>query len=306
MNTKPVLVILAAGMGSRYGGLKQMDPVGEGGESIIDFSLYDAKLAGFETAVCIIKEDMATDFEAMMNRGAARFMNLRYAYQGVEHVPSGTDIPPGRKKPWGTAHALLQARPLIDGPFAVINADDYYGKQAFASAYDFLLNAKDGAPADYCAIGYRIENTLTEHGHVARGLCAVDGDGYISDIQEIKKIQRIGKEICYDAGQEEWKPLAEGSPVSMNFFGFTPSFLEALEQRFPAALQHILDTDPEGGEFFMPVVAGDLVKEGRARIRMIPSHERWYGVTYRKDRDAVALAMSEKMNHGEYPNPLWG
>jgi len=305
MEQKPVLVIMAAGMGSRYGGLKQMDPVGDGGELIIDFSLYDAWRAGFDTAVCIIKKEIEDDFKEIMNRGAAKCMDIRYAFQEIDAVPAGTAIPKERKKPWGTGHALMQAKPLVHGPFAVINADDYYGPDAFSIAYDFLAAAKDDALYDYCVIGYSIENTLTEHGHVARGVCDVSEDGYVTDIRELKKIQRIDGNICYTEDDRHWMPLSEGTPVSMNFFGFTSSFLDELSNRFPDALSRILHTDPLKGEFYVPVVAGDLVKQRRARIRMIPSHDRWYGVTYREDKAIVEQAMSEKKQRGEYPQNLW-
>ena len=305
MRPKPILVIMAAGMGSRYGGLKQMDPVGSNGELIIDFSLYDAWRAGFDSAVCIIKKEIADDFRAIMDRGAARCMDIRYAFQEIDDVPAGTEIPAERKKPWGTGHALLQAKPLIEGPFAVINADDYYGPGAFSAAYDHLMHAQDQALYDYCVIGYSIENTLTEHGHVARGVCSVSPAGDVTEICELKKIQRIDGEIRYTEDDLNWTPLPEGTPVSMNFFGFTPSFLETLEHRFPQALARILNEDPLKGEFFVPLVAGDLVKEGRARIRMIPSPDRWYGVTYREDRALVVQAMEEKKQQGLYPDELW-
>ncbi|HCU07978.1 MAG TPA: nucleotidyltransferase [Clostridiales bacterium] len=305
MEKKPVLVIMAAGMGSRYGGLKQMDPIGSGGELIIDFSLYDAWRAGFETAICIIKKEIETDFKAIMDRGAARRMNLLYAYQEIDAVPEGTRIPKDRNKPWGTGHALLQAKPLIDGPFAVINADDYYGRDAFVSAYNYLSRAEDQDLYDYCMIGYSIENTLTENGHVARGVCALTPEGYLSDIKERKKIQRNQGQIQFTLDDEKWTTLAEGTPVSMNFFGFTPSFLEELEQRFPIVLEELLKTDPIKGEFYIPLVVGDLIEEQRASVKVIPSRDKWYGVTYKEDKPLVMTAMEAKKKAAEYPASLW-
>ena len=305
MDKKPVLVIMAAGMGSRYGGLKQMDPIGSDGELIIDFSLYDAWRAGFETAICIIKKEIEADFKAIMDRGAAGRMNLQYAYQEIDAVPEGFSIPEGRNKPWGTGHALLQAKPLIDGPFAVINADDYYGRDAFVSAYDYLSRAEDQERYDYCMIGYSIENTLTENGHVARGVCALTPEGYLSDIRERTKIQRNQGKIQFTQDDEHWTTLAEGTPVSMNFFGFTPSFLEELERRFPIVLTELLETNPVKGEFYIPLVVGELIEERRAKVKVIPSQDKWYGVTYKEDKPLVMAAMEEKKKADEYPARLW-
>lgn len=305
MGKKPVLVIMAAGMGSRYGGLKQMDPIGGKGELIIDFSLYDAWRAGFETAVCIIKKEIEADFKAIMDRGAAKRMRLKYAYQEIRDVPEGFQIPEERKKPWGTGHALLQAKPLIHGPFAVINADDYYGRDAFVSAYDYLSRAGDRGSCDYCMIGYSIENTLTENGHVARGVCALTPEGYLADIQERTKIRRKRGAIQFTQDDEHWTTLPEGTPVSMNFFGFTPSFLEELEQRFPEALAQILANDPLKGEFYVPLAVGELIREDRARVKVIPSLDKWHGVTYKEDKALVTAAMEEKKQAGFYPADLW-
>ena len=305
MGKKPVLVIMAAGMGSRYGGLKQMDPVGGSGELIIDFSLYDAWRAGFDTAICIIKKEIEADFKAIMDRGAARRMTIRYAYQEIGNVPDGTIIPPERKKPWGTGHALLQAKPLVEGPFAVINADDYYGPAAFASAYEYLAHAKDKEMYDYCMIGYSIENTLTENGHVARGVCALTPEGYLSDIQERTKIQINQGQIQFTEDDLTWTTLVEGTPVSMNFFGFTPSFLDELERRFPSALAAILKSNPVKGEFYVPLGVGALIDERRASVKMIPSRDKWYGVTYQEDKPLVVAAMEDKKRRGEYPDRLW-
>ncbi len=305
MKNKPVLVVMAAGMGSRYGGLKQMDPIGSNGELIIDFSLYDAYLAGFETVVCIIKKEIENDFKALMNNGAAKKMNILYAYQEVENVPAGTSVPSERTKPWGTGHAVLQVKDMISGPFAVINADDYYGREAFASVYDYLCTAEDKETYDFCMIGYSIENTLTENGHVARGVCNQTEEGYLSDIQERTKIQKNNGLIQYTQDDKNWTTIPEGTLVSMNFFGFTQSFLEELDHRFPEVLKTILQTNPVKGEFYVPLVVGELVKEKKARVKVLPSKDQWYGVTYREDKPLVVAALNEKKKTGEYPENFW-
>ncbi len=305
MKNKPVLVIMAAGMGSRYGGLKQMDPIGPCGEIIIDYSLYDARKAGFETAVCIIKRSIENDFKDIMNRGAAKHMNIEYAYQEMEAIPEGFEIPKDRVKPWGTAHAILAAKGNIDGSFAVINADDYYGPGAFKSMYDYLVNAQDGEKYDFCMAGYRIENTLTDHGAVARGICVEKG-GYLARIDERTRVQRNNGSIQFteDDGQS-WTDIADGTLVSMNFFGYTKSIMKELEERFPAALEKILASNPIKGEYLIPSVTSDLINDGAASVRVIPCHEKWFGVTYKEDRALVVAAMKEKTERGEYPADLW-
>ena len=305
MNKKPVLVVMAAGMGSRYGGLKQIDPIGPCGEVIIDYSLYDAKAAGFETAICIIKHSIEKDFKAIMERGAAKHMNILYAYQDINDIPEGFTIPEGREKPWGTGHAILAARDLIDAPFGVINADDYYGKDVFKVMYDYLSKAKDGKYYDYCMAGYQIENTLTENGTVARGVC-VTKNGYLQHLDERTKIcWKDGKIQFTEDDGKNWEEVPVGTPVSMNFFGFTPSIITELRAKFPAALEKIIATNPLKGEFFIPIVTSELVAEGKARVKVLPAPDRWYGVTYKEDRPVVVEAMRAKTAAGEYPEDLW-
>lgn len=305
MKNKPVLVVMAAGMGSRYGGLKQMDPIGNNGELIIDFSLYDAKAAGFETVICIIKKEIEKDFKALMDCGPAKKMKILYAYQEIENIPDKTLVPKERKKPWGTGHAVLQIKDLVDGPFAVINADDYYGKEAFVSAYNYLSNLNDEDACDFCMIGYSIEKTLTENGHVARGVCNQTGDGYLSDIQERTKIQTNDGQIQYTEDEKTWHNIEPGTLVSMNFFGFTRSFLKELDKRFPPALENILKTNPLKGEFYVPLVVGELVEEKKARVKVLPTNEQWYGITYREDKPLIMQALEKKKADGEYPKSLW-
>ena len=305
MDKKPILVVMAAGMGSRYGGLKQIDPIGPNGEVIIDYSLFDAKRAGFETVICIIKHSIEDDFKAVMGRGAAKHLNILYAFQDIDDIPEGFTVPEDRTKPWGTGHAILAARDLIDAPFAVINADDYYGREVFKTIYDYLSTAEDGEFYDYCMAGYLIENTLTENGTVARGVC-VTKDGYLEHLDERTKICWIdGKIVFTEDDGETWEEVPEGTPVSMNLFGFTPSIMTELKAKFPAALEKILAENPIKGEFYIPIVTSELVAEGKARVKVLPAHDRWYGVTYKKDRPAIVQAMKEKIDAGEYPEALW-
>ena len=297
---------MAAGMGSRYGGLKQIDGMGPNGEIIIDYSLYDAKRAGFETVVCIIKHEIEDDFKAIMNRGAARHLNIEYAYQQLYDLPEGYEIPEGREKPWGTSHAIRAARDLVDGPFAVINADDYYGPGVYKTMYDYLCTAedKDGV-YDFSMMGYKLENTLTEAGTVARGVC-VEKDGYLTDIEERLKIGWKDGKIAYteDDG-ESWTEVPEGTTVSMNFFGFTPAIMKELDERFPAFLDEALKKNPMKGEYLIPKTVGELIHEGKATVRILPSEDKWFGVTYKQDKEAFVKAINEKIEAGEYPADLW-
>ena len=305
MNKKPILVVMAAGMGSRYGGLKQIDPIGPNGEVIIDYSLFDAKRAGFEKVICIIKHAIEDDFKAVMERGAAKYLDIEYAFQEIADIPDGFEVPEGRTKPWGTGHAILAARDLVDAPFAVINADDYYGTEVFKTIYDYLSTAEDGDYYDYCMAGYLIENTLTENGTVARGVC-VTKDGYLEHLDERTKIcWKDGKIAFTEDDGETLEEVPEGTPVSMNFFGFTPSIMTELKEKFPVALEKILAENPIKGEFYIPIVTSELVAEGKARVKVLPAHDRWYGVTYKEDRPAMVQAMQDKIAAGEYPEALW-
>ncbi len=298
---KPILVVMAAGMGSRYGGLKQIDPVGPSGEIIIDYSLYDAKRAGFEKAVCVIKREIEEDFKAHMARGAADALEIEYAFQDIRDLPPGFAVPEGRVKPWGTAHAVLAARELVDAPFAVINCDDYYGPEAFRLLFDRLSRAGEGEPYDFCMAAYRIENTLSEHGSVARGVCEAEG-GYLCAIHERLGIARREDGRIFSGDIE----IPEGSPVSMNLFGFTKDFIGELAERFPARLERILAEDPLKGEYFLPTVVSDLIAEEAASVEVLTCGERWYGVTYREDKPAVQAALRAKCEEGLYPYSLWG
>ena len=303
---KPALLVMAAGMGSRYGGLKQIDPIGPNGEVIVDYSLFDAKKAGFEDVYFIIKHEIEEDFKKVIEKGAAKHLNVHYVFQEIDKIPEGFTVPECRKKPWGTGHAILMAKDELKVPFAVINADDYYGPEAFKSLYDFLSKAEDKEKYNYCMIGYRIENTLTLNGSVARGVCEEDAVGNLTKITERTKIQLNSGRIQFteDDGKT-WIDLSANTLVSMNMFGFTPSIMKELSNRFPAELMKIISTNPEKGEFFIPKIVDELIAENLATVKVLPSRDRWYGVTYKEDKPDVMQAMKEKIATGEYPEKLW-
>ncbi len=307
MAKKPVLVVMAAGMGSRYGGLKQIDPVGTCGEAILDFSLFDAHAAGFETAVIIIKEAIAKDFlETVGKRLEKCPMEIRYAYQELHKIPEGFTVPAERTKPWGTCHAVMCAKEAIDGaPFGVINADDYYGKSAFRVLYDALSKA-DNDSHDYCMVGYRLGNTVTENGSVARGVCQTNEDGYLVTVDELTRIETYEGGIHYtkDDGAT-WHDLPSDALVSMNMWGYTATFMKELEERFPAFLTKAIAENPAKAEFYLPVAIAELLAENKATVKVLSSPDRWYGVTYAADKPQVVAALREMTARGDYPDGLW-
>ena len=305
---KPILVVMAAGMGSRYGGLKQIDPVGSQGEAILDYSLYDAHQAGFDTAVIIIKEAIKKDF---MDTVGARLqhapMEIRYAYQELDKLPAGYTVPEGRTKPWGTCHAVLCAREAIgDAPFAVINADDYYGKAAFREIYNYLSTHADDDKYRYCMVGYELGKTVTDNGSVARGVCQTNAEGYLESVVERTKIEKYdgGIHFTEDNG-ESWTDVSDKATVSMNMWGFTPSFAAESAARFPAFLDNALATNPAKGEYFLPSTVSALLAEGKATVKMLHSPDKWYGVTYAADKPVVVAALREMTEAGLYPDGLW-
>ncbi|MBQ9167557.1 MAG: nucleotidyltransferase [Oscillospiraceae bacterium] len=307
MAKKPVLVVMAAGMGSRYGGLKQIDPVGSHGEAILDYSLYDAHEAGFETAVIIIKKAIEKDF---METVGARLKNcpmeIRYAYQELEKIPAGFTIPQERVKPWGTSHAILCAKDAIDGaPFAVVNSDDYYGKSAYKTIYQTLCDAQDGDKYDYCMMGYLLGNTVTDNGSVARGICTADETGHLVSIVERTRIEKYEGGIHFTEDGETWTDLPADTTVSMNMWGFTGSFLSEVEQRFPAFLENEVPKNPAKAEFFLPASISQLLAEEKASVRVLRSPDKWYGVTYAADKVQVMAAIQEMTQQGLYPDGLW-
>ena len=303
--SKPVLVIMAAGMGSRYGGLKQLDPVGNHGQLIIDYSIYDARRAGFETVVFVIKPEIEADFKEAIGDRVSHVMDVKYAYQLKEDLPEGYSVPAGRTKPWGTAHAALAARNIVDGPFAVINADDYYGPEAYQEIYNYLSTHSDGDMYEYVMVGYLLKNTVTENGTVARGVCEETADHYLTRVTERTKIEKGEPPRFTEDDGRTWTDLSADTIVSMNMWGFTRSFLDEALARFPAFLDKTLAVNPEKGEYFLPTVVSQLIDEGKARVKVLRSEDKWYGVTYREDKPTVTAAIAEKTAAGLYPDRLW-
>lgn len=298
---EPTLVILAAGMGSRFGGLKQITAVDEHGHAIIDFSLYDAYRAGFRKVVFIIKHEIEEDFKNAIGRRMEKYFDVKYAYQQLDMLPEGYSVPPTRTKPWGTGHAVLCSKDLVDGPFAVINADDYYGRSAYQSLYDFL--AADRPENEHAMVAYLLKNTVTENGSVARGICQVE-NGYLTDVVERTKIFKDGKDAKFTEDGENFYPLSGDVPVSMNCWAFSHSMFEELESRFPSWLDDNLPGNPEKCEYFLPFVVNDMIKAGKGKIRVLNCHEAWYGITYKEDMDSVVNAIKNMRAEGIYPDAL--
>ena len=297
------LVIMAAGMGSRYGGLKQMDPIGPSGEVILDYSVYDAIEAGFDKVIFVIKHEIEDDFKALMQGKYEDRIKIEYAFQNIDNLPDGYSVPEGRTKPWGTGHAVLSCDGMIDGPFAVINADDYYGKETFRLIANELKNQK--ADNEFCMVGFKVENTLTENGHVARGVCQTDANGCLTDIVERTKIaRRDGKIMFTEDDGATWTELAEGSTVSMNCWGFSGMMMTELKNRFSAFLDKNAD-NPLNCEYFLPFVVDELLKEGKVSVKVMDTTEKWYGVTYKEDKAVVMDALRQKVLDGIYPEKLW-
>ena len=304
MMNKPVLVVLAAGMGSRYGGLKQIDALGGNGEAILDYSFYDAYQAGFRTAVILIKEAIREDFMATVGkRLASSPMEIRYAYQELNKLPAGYSVPEGRVKPFGTGHAIICAGEEVgNAPFVVINADDFYGRTAFQKMYEFLSAATD--PFDYCMVGYELGKTVTDNGSVARGVCSTDAQGNLTTITERTRIEKYPGGIHFTEDGETWTDLPADTTVSMNFMGFMPSFLEEAKALFPKALDEILAKNPLKGEYFLPAIVQQMLTEGRATMKVLTSPDKWYGVTYAADKPVVVAALKKMTEDGIYPEKL--
>lgn len=302
---KPTLIIMAAGMGSRYGGLKQMDPVGPNGELILDYSIYDALQVGFEKVVFVIKELIEADFKAKIGHKIEGQCEVDYVMQDVSQVPPGYKVPTNRVKPWGTGHAVLICKPVVNNPLAVINADDFYGRDLFRVLQKFLATAQDqNGVYSFAMVGFKIENTLTEHGHVARGVCEVDPNGDLRHIKERTHIEKSknGAKFIEDDGIS-WTEIPSGSFVSLNTWGFTPNIFDELERAFPIFLQTAQNL--EKAEFFLPDIVGDLLKAGTARVKVLPTEERWVGVTYQADKPVVEQYIAGLIHSGLYPDKLW-
>lgn len=302
----PVLVILAAGMGSRYGGLKQLDPVGVCGEKILDFSLFDARRAGFKKVVFIIKEELLPQFQEAIFQRISPYLDVQWVFQKLTDVPEGEQVPEGRVKPWGTGHAALTAaRVLGDAPYAVINADDFYGREAFQKIYDFLKNSEDGEVLNFAMVGYYLKNTVTDFGSVSRGICTTS-QGKLQSITERTRIEKREGGIAFteDDGKT-WTSLSPDSVVSMNLWGFTPGFTKALEADFLRFFREDVPKNPEKAEYFLPFVVNDLLAQGRAQVTVLSSKDKWYGVTHKEDKASVTEAIRSMTEQGLYPAPLW-
>lgn len=298
-NKKITLLVLAAGIGRRYGGLKQIDPIGPGGEIIIDYSLYDAVRAGFEKIVFVITRDLETDFRKVIGDRYSAVVDVGYAYQELDVIPSGFEVPPSREKPWGTGHAVLVAHGAIDDPFAVINADDFYGRDAFTAMADWLRT--ECRPDRYNMIGYILENTLSDHGKVSRGVCRTDGDGHLQGITETTSIEkRDGRVVSLSEKGETTLDGAE--TVSMNFWGFPPEIFDTIERQFKTFLKDM--NDPLKDEFYIPVVVHEAVRSGQAKVEILNSNAQWFGITYHEDKAIAQECIRELIKAGTYPSPL--
>lgn len=298
---QPVLVVMAAGMGSRFGGLKQMTPINDQEELILDFSVYDALQAGFKKVVFVIREDMEADFCEIVASRIISHIGAEYVFQRADDLPDGFSPPDGRTKPWGTGHAVWTARRLVDGPFAVINADDFYGREAFELIFKHLSGSL--SEGDYAMVGYRLGNTLTEHGSVSRGVCETE-DGYLTNVQERVRIEKREEGAAYseDAGMS-WIPLSADSIVSVNMWGFTADFMDALTSQFEGFLSEPSNREKE---FYLPSAVKQSMDKKLCTVKVLDTDEKWYGVTYRDDRAGVTAALDEMKRQGQYPRRLWG
>ena len=305
MNREPILVILAAGMGSRYGGLKQMDPVGPSGEVILDYSIFDAKRAGFKRVIFLIKHEIEEDFKRIVGRRIEPHMDVTYAFQHLDMLPEGCTVPEGRVKPWGTGHAVMCCGELIDAPFLVINADDYYGVEAYRIAYEKLSALKDDDKARYFMVGYELRNTLTEHGYVSRGVCSTDETGCLTGVVERTHIISTGEGPMFTEDEQVYYRLPADVPVSMNMFGFTPSILDEMRRTFPLFHANAMQHNPLKAEYYLPGVVNGMLDKGTASVEVLPCPSRWYGVTYAQDKPQVAAALRAFADEGLYPTPLW-
>ena len=297
---KPTLVILAAGMGSRYGGLKQLDEVGPNGEAIIDYSLFDAIRAGFGKVVFIIRKDFENAFKARFDKKLAGKIEVEYAFQDLNDLPEDFSVPDDREKPWGTGHAIRSARNIVNTPFAAINADDFYGAEAYQTCADFLTT--DVKENQYCMVGYRLDNTLSDHGSVSRGLCITNNEGNLVDIDELTKISKKDNDIVYERDETEY-PLKGNETVSMNFWGFHPSLFAHLEEGFVEFLKE--RGNEMKSEFFIPMYVDELIKADKAKVKVLTSNANWFGVTYQEDKPLVKEQIKQLIASGKYPNKLW-
>lgn len=304
MSQAPTLVVLAAGIGSRYGGLKQIEPIGPGGEAVLDYAVFDARRAGFGSFVFVIRKDIERDFREVLGGRFERHMDVRYAFQELDMLPAGCAVPPDRKKPWGTGHAVLCAEGQVKGPFAVINADDFYGAESFQSLGDFLRSTPPQAgPQLYAMMGFQLDRTLSEHGTVARGVCRTDADGNLVSVEELTGIERQADGIRNKEHDGSFRPLTGREIASLNCWGFQPSLFPHLQRLFAAFLKR--SHGSARAEFYLPAAVNTLIEEGAARVKVLPTPCRWFGVTYREDRAVVIEGIRALARAGAYPQTLW-
>ncbi len=301
MNT--TLLILAAGMGSRYGGMKQVDPFGPSGETITDYSIYDAIQAGFDRFVFVISPRMEEDFRTNYVKKFPSHLKVDYVIQSIDNVPEGFTLPENRVKPWGTAHAVLMGKEVVREPFAVINADDFYGRESYKIMHEFLVNTTEEVPGQYCMVGFELQKTVSEHGSVARGICKVDDQGLLKEIVERTKIFLQDGGIVYENEDGSVHSLDQMDTVSMNLFGFTPDFFGHIEDKFKTFMKDNLQ-NPKA-ELFIPLVVDSLINSGTAGMTVLQTSESWFGVTYQEDKPVVLKAIRTLVDAGAYPESLW-
>ena len=300
---KPILLIMAAGLGSRYGGLKQIDKIGPNGEILLELAVHDAIKAGFEKIVFILRREIEEEFKELIGNKLEEYVEIKYAIQEIGNLPEGYTVPNERTKPWGTGQAILCARDIIDAPFVAINADDFYGQEAFRKIYEFLINNKEENM--YGMVGYKLCNTLSENGHVARGVCKVK-DGYLEEVIERTKIIKKDEAAFYTEDEENWIELDYNSTVSMNMWAFNINIFEELEIGFKRFLDTEVKLNPKKSEYFIPSVVSQLLSNGKISVKVMESKDKWYGVTYKEDKNIVRSAIENMIKQGVYHKNLWG
>lgn len=302
---KPTLLLLAAGMGSRYGGLKQLDGLGPNGETIMDYSIYDAIKAGFGKIVFVIRKDFEDDFRQKVLSKYEGHIPAEVCFQAMDKLPEGFTVPEGRQKPWGTNHAVMMAKGLIHEPFCVINCDDFYNRDAFMVMGKFLSELPEGSKNRYSMVGFRVGNTLSENGTVARGICSKDNDGHLTEVVERTEIMRVDGKVCYKDEEGKWVAVEDHTPVSMNMWGFTPDYFEYSDEYFKEFLSDAKNMENLKAEFFIPLVVNNLIHEGTATVKVLDTTSKWFGVTYAADRQATVDRIQKLIEEGVYPNRLF-
>lgn len=297
---------MAAGMGSRFGGLKQIEPIDDQGHIIMDYSIYDAKQAGFEKVIFIIKEEMKDSFEKNIGEKIKDHMEVAYVFQDINNLPPGFSVPEGRVKPWGTAHAILSAKDLVDGPFVVINADDFYGRESFIKIYDYLMETSKEDSYDYTMVGYELSKTVSDNGDVSRGVCSLDEKSMLVDIVERKEIIKKGGKILFTEDQgQTWEEIPGDTVVSMNLWGFQKTFMDELDKAFPEFLEKGIEENPMKWEYYPTMVLARMIKADKARVQVLRTPSKWYGVTYKEDKPLIVEAIKNLKERGVYPDRLW-